>query len=807
MVNLFPSLISKLLSFPVSLSKLFSFISFSLSFPSNADQRHRFGDMVVKMMRWRPWPPLVSKKYEVTLVVKTLALHGCDLLRAGADKGMVLQIKWKGPKLTLSSLRRNAVARNFTREAHPHNNHDVVFWDEEFHTLCTLSAYKDNAFHPWEIAFSLFNGLDQRSKTKVPVLGTATLNLAEFASVVDKKDFDLNIPLTVSGSVESSPSLNISISLVELRGVQESTELVHKSIVPVPAASPLVLPGETTLAEKDELSTIKAGLRKVKILTEFVSVRKAKKACHDEEGSEGNFSSRSEDGEYNYPFDSDSLDDFEEGDSDEVKDDSSVRKSFSYGKLAYANAGGAFYSSMRVNDEGEDWVYYNNHRSDVGISHKEDSTVSATEPSGLQSSRRSILPWRKRKLSFRSPKSKGEPLLKKAYGEEGGDDIDYDRRQLSSDESLSLGKADDDLGANRSSVSEFGDDNFAVGSWEQKEVMSRDGHMKLQTQVFFASIDQRSERAAGESACTALVAVIADWFQNNRDLMPIKSQFDSLIRDGSFEWRNLCENQSYRERFPDKHFDLETVIQAKIRPLSVVPGKSFIGFFHPEGMDEGRFDFLHGAMSFDNIWDEISHTGEECTNNDEPQIYIISWNDHFFILKVEADAYFIIDTLGERLYEGCNQAYVLKFDSNTVIYKMQDVAQGSGEKTGSDLQTVAEVLEQNDKQIQPINGKEVDSVVETKEQFKSEQEEEVVCRGKEACKEYIKSFLAAIPIRELQADVKKGLISSTQTPFHHRLQIEFHYTQLLPSYVASPVAEASMTLPETLALALTEVSA
>lgn len=363
-------------------------------------------------------------------------------------------------------------------------------------------------------------------------------------------------------------------------------------------------------------------------------------------------------------------------------------------------------------------------------------------------------------------------------------------------------KTEDDSCANRTSVSEFGDDNFAVGSWEQKEVMSRDGHMKLQTQVFFASIDQRSERAAGESACTALVAVIADWFQNNHDLMPIKSQFDSLIREGSLEWRNLCENQTYRERFPDKHFDLETVIQAKIRPLSVVPGKSFIGFFHPEGMDEGRFDFLHGAMSFDNIWDEISHAGEECTNNNgEPRVYIISWNDHFFILKVEANSYCIIDTLGERLYEGCNQAYILKFDSNTVIYKMPDVTQPSDENaTGGDQQTVADVLEQNDRQIQQINGNnEVDSVAtETEEQLKGEQEEEevVVCRGKEACKEYIKSFLAAIPIRELQADVKKGLISST--PLHHRLQIEFHYTQLLQSYNVVPVAEAaSMTSPET----------
>lgn len=327
-------------------------------------------------------------------------------------------------------------------------------------------------------------------------------------------------------------------------------------------------------------------------------------------------------------------------------------------------------------------------------------------------------------------------------------------------------------------MSEFGDDNFAVGSWEQKEVMSRDGHMKLQTQVFFASIDQRSERAAGESACTALVAVIADWFQNNRDLMPIKSQFDSLIRDGSLEWRNLCENQTYRERYPDKHFDLETVVQAKIRPLSVVPEKSFIGFFQPEGMDEGRFDFLHGAMSFDNIWDEISNTEHDSTTNEEPRIFIISWNDHFFILKVESDAYFIIDTLGERLYEGCNQAFILKFDRNTAIYKMPDTPNPSDENTTAiEQQTVADVLENNDRQIQQINSKGLsESVEETEESPKSEQDE-VVCRGKEACKEYIKSFLAAIPIRELQADVKKGLISTT--PLHHRLQIEFHYTQLL----------------------------
>jgi hypothetical protein len=352
-------------------------------------------------------------------------------------------------------------------------------------------------------------------------------------------------------------------------------------------------------------------------------------------------------------------------------------------------------------------------------------------------------------------------------------------------------KTEEDSSANRSSVSEFGDDNFAVGSWEQKEVTSRDGHMKLEAQVFFASIDQRSERAAGESACTALVAVIADWFQNNHDLMPIKSQFDSLIREGSSEWRSLCENETYKERFPDKHFDLETVLQAKIRPLSVVPGKSFIGFFHPEGMDEGRFDFLHGAMSFDNIWDEISCAGSECQSSREPQVYIVSWNDHFFILKVEPEAYYIIDTLGERLYEGCSQAYILKFDSNTVISKMPDVAESSEEKTAGDQQIVT-AAEHKNRQGQPANTKEegyvASGAVVTKpeEPIKSD-EEEFVCRGKESCKEYIKSFLAAIPIRELQVDIKKGLMAST--PLHHRLQIEFHYTQFLQPLCEIPSSE------------------
>ncbi|KAF5737397.1 hypothetical protein HS088_TW13G00277 [Tripterygium wilfordii] len=756
--------------------------------------------MVVKMIRWRPWPPLVSRKYEVKLVVRRL--DGWDLAREGTGEGrLTVEIRWKGPKLALGSLRRT-IKRNFTKEADVMSENGVVEWDEEFQSLCTLTSYRDNGFHPWEIYFSLFNGLNQGPKNKIPVVGTASVNLAEFASAAEQKEFELSIPLVLSASTaESNPLLCISISLLELRAAQETVEPLQRAIVPLSTDSLPPGSGETVLTDKDELSALKAGLRRVKIFTEYVSTRRAKKACHEEEGSEGRCSARSEDGEYNYPFDTDSLDDYEEGELDEDKEDSSVRKSFSYGTLAYANCvGGSFYSSMRINGEDEAWVYYGNRKSDVGCSHVEDSTSSVPESSRLQTSKRGLLSWRKRKISFRSPKAKGEPLLKKAYGDEGGDDIDYDRRQLTCDEVLALGwpKTDEESSANRSSVSDFGDDNFAVGSWEPKEVVSRDGHMKLQTQVFFASIDQRSERAAGESACTALVAVIADWFQNYRDLMPIKSQLDCLIREGSLEWRNLCENETYRKRFPDKHFDLETVLQAKIRPLSVVPGKSFIGFFHPEGMDEGRFDFLHGAMSFDNIWDEIRHAASGCSSNAEPHVYIVSWNDHFFILKVEQDAYYIIDTLGERLYEGCDQAYILKFDNETIIQKLQNAAEESGEKTSGEQHVVATSEEARNQEAQQVNSKEGTSasgmeVTKSEESMKSEEEGEVVCRGRESCKEYIKSFLAAIPIREMQDDIKRGLVA----PLHHRLQIEFHYTEFLKPVAEAPqLAEAPPQSPE-----------
>ncbi|KAI3799433.1 hypothetical protein L1987_34731 [Smallanthus sonchifolius] len=364
----------------------------------------------------------------------------CDPVHAdpGKENHRAVEIRWKGPKISLSSFRRT-VKRNFTRGEKVVDSNGVVQWDEEFQTICTLSGYKDNAFNPWEIAFTVLDGLSPGPRNKVPIIGTASLNLAEFVSAAEEKDLDLTIPLTITcGTTEPRPSLHpfgvdassdtyssfvmsvvvkqIQLSLMELRADQEPAE---------PTQSQRQT-SEFSSEEKDELSALKAGLRKVKIFTE--SIRRGKKtSCEDDHDS------RSEEGDYSsYPFDSESLEESEEGESNEVKedDDTAFRKSFSYGTLAHANCTtGSLY---------EDGVYYSNRKSDVGCSQNDDSNASVSEPYVIPNPKRGIFPWKKRKLNLRSPKTKGEPLLKEAYAEEGGDDIDFDRRQLSPDQSLGV---------------------------------------------------------------------------------------------------------------------------------------------------------------------------------------------------------------------------------------------------------------------------------------------------------------------------------------------------------------------------------
>jgi len=55
-----------------------------------------------------------------------------------------------------------------------------------------------------------FQGLNPGPKNKAPVIGTASLNLAEFASAAEENELNLTIPVNLSnGATEPHPSLHV----------------------------------------------------------------------------------------------------------------------------------------------------------------------------------------------------------------------------------------------------------------------------------------------------------------------------------------------------------------------------------------------------------------------------------------------------------------------------------------------------------------------------------------------------------------------------------------------------------------------
>ncbi|XP_004291454.1 PREDICTED: uncharacterized protein LOC101310190 [Fragaria vesca subsp. vesca] len=435
------------------------------------------------------------------------------------------------------------------------------------------------------------------------------------------------------------------------------------------------------------------------------------------------------------------VDDSAESDKDRMVRGVSYFRSFRKTNKEKKSSGERFTSS----DTDESCLTDSDGASGNETSQTELGSSPSSETSQVDSGQKSWFSKKRKWFSPRPPRRKVEPLIERTT-EVNGDPIANDNHLSDSTQVLATVEH---------SLQSYQQDGNSItsNSWEVREVSSRDGQAKLKTNVFFASFDQRSEKAAGESACSTVVAVIAHWLHSNQGSMPTTSEYDNLITQGSSEWQNLCSNEVYMNLFPNKHFDLETVLEADLRPLEVVTEKSFIGFFSPE-----KFESLKGHMSFDQIWNEISKN----TIFDEPRIYIVSWNDHFFVLKVEADAYYIIDSLGERLFEGCNQAYMLKFDESSIISK------GNLEKTEAAASKEMGGSESN------------------------EESSEVICSGKECCREFIKRFLAAVPLKQLAEEEKKKTVSDLI--LHQRLQIEFHYSYSPSSSLTSSVTSSSHSL-------------
>ena len=218
---------------------------------------------------------------------------------------------------------------------------------------------------------------------------------------------------------------------------------------------------------------------------------------------------------------------------------------------------------------------------------------------------------------------------------------------------------------------------------------------------------------------------------------------DFIVTGAAREWRRLCSDESLVARFPDKHFDLDTAaelhapfsVEAEMRffeaeseapPASdgsfSPPGstaglptkkpkrksllrakihhdKSFVGFLRPPGVAQGDSPALdalaEAAPPLETIVRELSLAATPAT----PSTYAVSWNDHFFTLHFRREAgatvAYVMDSLGERLCEGCRRAYVLRFDSesleSTSTFSKPYAAEGKREfKDGA---TIAEPLD------------------------------------------------------------------------------------------------------------------
>lgn len=76
------------------------------------------------------------------------------------------------------------------------------------HSFLILETYQHD-FHSAKLHFMyIIQGLNQGPKNKVPIVGTALVNIAEYVSAAEQKELELNIPLiSCSGSAEACATL------------------------------------------------------------------------------------------------------------------------------------------------------------------------------------------------------------------------------------------------------------------------------------------------------------------------------------------------------------------------------------------------------------------------------------------------------------------------------------------------------------------------------------------------------------------------------------------------------------------------
>eukprot|EP00249_Psilotum_nudum_P002028 c14858_g1_i1 orf=3-914(-) len=287
------------------------------------------------MIKWFPWPPNFSKKFQVNLTI-----HNLEGFSPVADKmedtqRFMIDVKWKGPRGGLGLRFRRCLKRGRTSDKVVAKN-GIITWDEDFGHECVLLAAKNSSFQPWVVHFVVLQAIQRGTKTHLSVRGTAIMDLAEFVSVTNISSQTIRIRVSCSVDMDTGAALIVSVKFIQLHTIREGLDSVLRIMAPsLPCIGGFVTIGGKRNKQLKE-GTGKRILQSVKSHAVVLNGKKNSGELYMSE--DGKIPPIRAESLHNSGdlFASDSVDDL---DSDEVIEgcDCSFRKSFGYGTLAGAN--------------------------------------------------------------------------------------------------------------------------------------------------------------------------------------------------------------------------------------------------------------------------------------------------------------------------------------------------------------------------------------------------------------------------------------------------------------------------------------
>eukprot|EP01026_Neomeris_dumetosa_P062472 TRINITY_DN5911_c0_g1_i11.p1 TRINITY_DN5911_c0_g1~~TRINITY_DN5911_c0_g1_i11.p1 ORF type:complete len:764 (-),score=131.61 TRINITY_DN5911_c0_g1_i11:854-2806(-) len=216
--------------------------------------------------------------------------------------------------------------------------------------------------------------------------------------------------------------------------------------------------------------------------------------------------------------------------------------------------------------------------------------------------------------------------------------------------------------------------------WWRKRISTRanEHSIALDVDVCYAKFDQRSSQAEGYAACACMSVVLAEWLLQNPGKLPIQQgQMEQLLLTGARDWQliqqSLGEDAGASSRQSnDGHIYLETALEQLGRQASLVVDGQYVVFLRPFEGSNVKLDcppleeYLSSTPSLSEIWKEMEQRA--------PCVFIVAWNEHFALLEFMEDGrVFFVDTLGERLHEGCDRAYILRFPCTEVQHLPEEL--------------------------------------------------------------------------------------------------------------------------------------